>query len=196
NNNVTGQDMDDDDEEEDQNSYDENEDKYNDLDIEQNKLLQSNMKSFLGQSGANDTVQVTETSGQTDGQSGKAVAREESNENQNSDRTQTAENGAQNDRPNASLTPSTEEQKSSLQNTSDQSSSSTNDLNTDKKNVEELQKTAELSNLKNIDKLYDELLDYLDKKKEVNTNNYLTKYNEFKNKFDQFILNDHEYELL
>lgn len=55
---------------------------------------------------------------------------------------------------------------------------------------------AGLSNLKNIDKLCDELLIYLYKKNEVNTNNYLRKYDEFKNKFDQFLLNVNKYELL
>ncbi|SOV20111.1 MSP7-like protein, putative [Plasmodium sp. gorilla clade G2] len=184
NNNVTGQDMDDDDEEEDQNSYDENDDEYNDLDIEQKKLLQSNMKSFLGQSGTDNTVPVQETNGQTS----DAPAGEAGRENEQSDKAKTAEKAAQNDQPNASSLPSTNEESSSSQNTSDESSGST----TDPKNGEESQKAAVVSNLKNIDKLYDDVLKHLEKENDLKDNTY----NNFKNKFDQFILNDFEYKLL
>ncbi|SOV24391.1 MSP7-like protein [Plasmodium sp. DRC-Itaito] len=209
NNNVTGQDMDDDDEEEDQNSYDENEDEYNDLDIEQNKLLQSNNKSFLGQSGANDTVQVTETSGQTDGQPGKAAAREEGNENQNSDGTQTTENGTNGKdgkpetgnptKPNVTdVTVTKESGDETIEN-----NKSTPHGNTGKEMAETvLQKSDDrdtdpkLSKVKYLDKLYDDVLKDLEKENDMKDSTYNSSYNNFKNKFDHFILNDHEYELL
>ncbi|KNG77237.1 hypothetical protein PFMG_03430 [Plasmodium falciparum IGH-CR14] len=169
-NNVTGQNVDD---------YDKNGDNNNHNDLEQNQLLQSNIKSFFGQSRTTNTVDVSA-----------------SKVTQKSDETKADEKAEQNAEANASSSASSEEQSSSLQNTNDQSFGNTNNPKMDRKNADEQKRDAGLSNLKNIDKLCDELLIYLYKKNEVNTNNYLRKYDEFKNKFDQFLLNVNKYELL
>lgn len=159
--------------------YDKNGDNNNHNDLEQNQLLQSNIKSFFGQSRTTNTVDVSA-----------------SKVTQKSDETKADEKAEQNAEANASSSASSEEQSSSLQNTNDQSFGNTNNPKMDRKNADEQKRDAGLSNLKNIDKLCDELLIYLYKKNEVNTNNYLRKYDEFKNKFDQFLLNVNKYELL